>query len=109
VSTTDPAAVERLEALLEAGRDDALLRFSLGAALLRAAAPERAALHLARAVEHDPAYSAAWKLYAKALAASHRDAEAGAAYRAGIATAEARGDIQAAKERRVFLRRVGDA
>lgn len=108
MSDPDLAAAKRLEALLAAGRDDALLRFSLGAAWLRAAAPERAALHLARAVDHDPAYSAAWKLYAKALTATGHDAEARAAYRSGIEAAEARGDRQAAKEMRVFLRRLGD-
>jgi len=109
MSDTDWNAVERLEKLLATGRDDALLRFSLGAALLRADAPQRATPHLARAVEHDPEYSAAWKLYAKALAATGREREAGDAYRRGITAAEARGDLQAVKEMRVFLRRLGAA
>ena len=97
--------VDNLEAMLAAGRDDALLRFSLGNAYL-ADQPALAAEHLARAVEHDPGYSAAWKIYAKALTAAGREAEAIAAYRQGIAAAETNGDIQAAKEMKVFLRRL---
>ncbi|HET7675566.1 MAG TPA: hypothetical protein VFL54_08595 [Gammaproteobacteria bacterium] len=98
--------IERFEQTLATGRDSALLRFSLGNEYLKAALPARAAEHLARAVELDPRYSAAWKLYGKALAAAGRETEAVAAFTQGIATAEARGDKQAAKEMRVFLRRL---
>lgn len=97
--------VENLESMLAAGRDDALLRFTLGSAYLDEQ-PARAAEHLARAVALDPDYSAAWKIYGKALAAAGRDEEAKHAYRQGIATAERRGDVQAAKEMKVFLRRL---
>ena len=96
---------ENLEAMLAAGKDDALLRFSLGNAYLEKQ-PARAALHLARAVELNPRYSAAWKIYGKALTAAGREDEAIEAYRRGITTAEGNGDIQAAKEMRVFLRRL---
>ena len=99
------SVVENLEAMLAAGREDALLRFSLGNAYLKDR-PALAAEHLARAVELDPAYSAAWKLYGKALAAAGRADEAREAYRRGIEVAEEKGDIQAAKEMRVFLRRL---
>ena len=58
------------------------------------------------AVEHDPGYSAAWKLLGKALEGDGRDEEAAAAWRRGIEAAEAKGDKQAAKEMAVFLRRV---
>jgi len=100
----DPA--ERFEALLASGKDGALLRFGLGMHYLKAGDAERAAQHLRRAVEQDPAYSAAWKLLGKALADSGANAEAMEAYRSGIAAAEARGDKQAAKEMTVFLRRL---
>ncbi len=60
--------VERFEAMLASGRDDALLRFSLGLGYLRAGDAARAAQHLRRAVEHDRDYSAAWKLLGQALA-----------------------------------------
>lgn len=98
--------VERFEAMLASGRDSALLRFSLGLQYLRAGDASRAATHLARAVEQDPEYSAAWKLLGKALSENGDAAEAANAYRKGIAAAERRGDKQAAKEMAVFLRRL---
>jgi predicted Zn-dependent protease len=95
-----------LEKLLAGGRDDALLRFSLGGACLKEGDAESAALHLGRAVEQDPAYSAAWKLLGQALVAARRPADAALAWQRGIETAESKGDIQAAKEMRVFLKRL---
>ncbi|RMD69724.1 MAG: tetratricopeptide repeat protein, partial [Gammaproteobacteria bacterium] len=67
---------------------------------------EKAALHLAQAVARDPGYSAAWKLYGKALSELGRTEEAKEAYRRGIEAAERKGDVQAAKEMRVFLKRL---
>lgn len=97
--------IANLEKLLAAGQDTAVLRFSLGNAWL-ATDPARAAGHLARAVELDPKYSAAWKLLGKALAAAGRAGEARDAYTQGITVAESKGDIQAAKEMKVFLKRL---
>ena len=51
-------------------------------------------------------FSAAWKLLGKALTDADHLQEALASYRQGIAVAEARGDIQAAKELKVFVRRI---
>ena len=100
------ATIENFEAMLAAGRDNALLRYSLGSEYLKRGDAEKAAGHLRRAVEHDPKYSAAWKLLGRALADAERLEEALAAYRQGIAVAEARGDVQAAKEMGVFVRRI---
>jgi len=97
---------DNLEKLLATGRDDALLRFSLGQAWLKAGDAARAAEHLRRAVEHDPRYSAAWKLLGKALAEAGDPAGAAEAWRRGITVAGERGDIQAEKEMKVFLRRL---
>ena len=97
--------IENLEGMLARGQDNALLRFSLGGAYLKTGDNERAVAHLARAVAHDPLYSAAWKLYGRALAAQGRNRDAVAAFDTGIAAAEAKGDIQAAKEMRVFRKR----
>lgn len=97
---------QALEQLLSKGRDDALLRFSLGGACLKEGDAAAAAEHLAHAVEHDPEYSAAWKLLGRALADAGRPAEAAEAWARGIEAAERRGDVQAAKEMRVFLRRL---
>ncbi len=98
--------VERFEALLAAGKDSALLRFSLGSHYLKAGDAERAAGHLRSAVAQDKDYSAAWKLLGKALEGIGDRAAASDAYRDGIATADRRGDKQAAKEMTVFLRRL---
>ena len=98
--------VERFEAMLAAGRDDALLRFSLGMHYLQGGEAARAVEHLRRAVAHDADYSAAWKLLGKALAEAGDATGAAAAYRDGIAAAGRRGDKQAAKEMTVFLRRL---
>ncbi len=102
-------AIENFEKLLAAGQDSALLRFGLGVAYQKAGDVDRAVEHLARAVEMDSGYSAAWKAYGKALAEAGRAAEAMDAYRRGIAAAETRGDIQAAREMSVFLKRLQKA
>ena len=101
--------VERFEALLAAGKDSALLRFSLGMGYLKAGDSLRAVEHLRAAVAQDPAYSAAWKLLGKALADTGDAQGAIDAYERGIAAAEQRGDKQAAKEMTVFLRRLRKA
>ena len=99
-------SIADFEKMLAAGRDNALLWFSLGNEYLKAGQPLEAATHLRRAVEQDPKYSAAWKLLGRALTEAEAWDEALAAYREGIAVAEARGDKQAAKEMGVFMRRI---
>ena len=103
------AALASFERMLAAGKDGALLRFSLGTEYLKAGDAAAAVTHLARAVELDPRYTAAWKFYAKALAAADRGADALDAYRQGIDVAHARGDKQAEKEMTVFARRLEGA
>lgn len=98
--------VERFEQLLAAGKDSALLRFSLGSHYLKAGDAARAAGHLRAAVDKDAGYSAAWKLLGKALDELGERAGAIDAYRHGIGAAEQHGDKQAAKEMAVFLRRL---
>ena len=97
---------ERFEALLAAGKDNALLRFSLGLHYLNAGDAARAAAHLRAAVGHDRDYSAAWKLLGRALAQTGARPEAQDAFRQGIEAANRKGDKQAAKEMTVFLRRL---
>ena len=97
---------ENFEKLLESGTDNSMLRFSLGNAYHQAGEFQKAVVHLRKAVEQDPGYSAAWKLLGKALAESGQAGEAMQAYTRGIDCAEEKGDVQAAKEMRVFLKRL---
>jgi Tfp pilus assembly protein PilF len=101
--------IDNFEAMLARGQDSALLRYSLGNEYLKADDAAKAADHLAEAVRLDPGYSAAWKLYGKALAALGSHAQAIEAFDQGIATAESKGDVQAAKEMRVFRKRAEKA
>jgi predicted Zn-dependent protease len=100
------SAIENLEKLLAAGKDSALLRFGLGSEYLKAGDAGMAAGHLQRALALDPGYSAAWKLLGQALTGLNRFSEALAAYRQGVEAAQRNGDLQAAKEMRVFARRL---
>jgi len=100
------ALIENFEKMLAAGKDSALLRFSLGNEYAKAGEAARAVEHLQAAVRLDPGYSAAWKLLGKALAGLQRDDEARQAYAQGIAAAEGHGDKQAAREMAVFLKRL---
>ena len=95
-----------LEALLAKGQDNALLRYSLGNEYLNGGAAAAAVTHLKSAVSHDPDYSAAWKLLGKANASLGDVPAARQAWEQGIAAATRKGDKQAEKEMRVFLRRL---
>ena len=101
--------IENLQAMLENGQDNALLRFTLGSQLLKAGDVEQALPHLAAAVAQDAGYSAAWKLYGKALVEAGELQQAHVVYRQGVEAAEGNGDIQAAREMKVFLKRVDKA
>lgn len=102
--TTD--SIARLRAQVGGPRDGALLRFALGQALLGNGDAAGAAGALREALAFDETYSAAWKLLGRALSESGDAAAAAAAWERGIEVAGARGDVQAAKEMGVFLRRL---
>lgn len=103
------AIIANLEKMLGGPRDGALLRHSLGSELLKAGDAAGAAQRFREAIERDANYSAAWKMLGKALAESGDIAGALAAYEQGIAVAEKRGDVQAAKEMTVFAKRMRKA
>jgi len=92
--------------MLAKGPDNALLRYSLGSEYLKENHLATAIEHFSKAVELDPNYSSAWKGYAKALAENKQIQEAIEIYTQGIKVAEQRKDYQAAKEMRVFLKRL---
>jgi predicted Zn-dependent protease len=87
-------------------RDGALLRFSLGNALLAEGEAGMAIDELRRAVAFDSTYSAAWKLLGKACLDAGQTQAAAEAWGNGISAAAQRGDKQAEKEMGVFLRRL---
>ena len=98
--------LDNLMKMLGAGRDNALLRYSLGNEYLKAGEAAAAVEHLRAALAHDADYSAAWKLLGKAYEAIGSRADALEAYRKGIEVADRKGDKQAAKEMAVFARRL---
>lgn len=101
--------IATLEKMLDGPRDDALLRLTLGRALLDEGRVEEALAHLAEAVSRKPDYTAAWKTLGRAMQeAGDLDAAAGA-YGRGIEVARAQGDVQAEKEMTVFLKRIDRA
>lgn len=100
---------ENLERMLQRGQDSPLLRFSLGSECLKTGDLVAAVEHLRRAVEINPAYSAAWRALGQAHARAGNAARAAEVYEQGIQAAEANGDLQAAREMRVFLNRVRKA
>ncbi len=93
-----------LERLLAGGQESPVLRFSLGSAYLPTDAA-RAVTHFTRAIELKPDYSAAWKMLGAAQTAAGNLSLAIEAYARGIEIAQKNGDVQAAKEMGVFLRR----
>jgi uncharacterized protein HemY len=100
------ALIDNLEAMLARGQDTALLRYGLGGEYLKLKQYDKAVAHLRAAITLDAKYSAAWKLLGEALAAVGTTDDAIRAYEAGIRAAEEKGDIQAVKEMRVFLKRL---
>ena len=99
-------ALASFERMLAAGKDSALLRYSIGNEYAKAKDWRSASEALAKAVELDPQYTAAWKLYGRALVETGRPHDALAAYRNGIEVAKRKGDRQAEKEMTVFARRI---
>ncbi|MEI2418285.1 tetratricopeptide repeat protein [Orrella sp. JC864] len=98
--------IDRLQAMLAQGQDNLLLRFSLGKGYAEQGRPEKAREHLEAAVAFDPEHSAAWKWLGRACLELGDVPGARRAWQAGLAASERRGDVQAGKEMRVFLKRL---
>lgn len=97
---------ERLEAMLSAGRDEPILRYTLAKQYLESGDTDKALEHAKVAVELDADYSAAWRLLGNIQVAAGQGEAAAATFAHGIEVAERRGDQQAVREMRVFLRRL---
>lgn len=98
--------LQAMEKILEQGKDNAMLRCSLGMGYLKEKNIEKAIEHFAFALLYDQNYSAAWKGYAKALTENNLIEIAIDAYQKGISIAQNNGDLQAVKEMQVFLKRL---
>ena len=98
IACMDPQLqIERLSKLLDGPRDGPLLRNAEAIGYYRDV--------LAR----DAKFSAAWKELGKALVADDQPEEALRVYREGHQVATDKGDLQAAKEMAVFIRRLEKA
>lgn len=101
--------IATLQTMLEKGQDSLILRFGLAQALVKrndSGDTKEAITHLLKALEFDAEYSAALKLLGKAYVQTDQHQLAIQTYENGIKIAEGKGDIQAAKEMRVFLKRL---
>ena len=98
--------IANLEALLAKGNDAPALRFALATRYLDVGDAAAAERHAEAAVALDATYSAGWKVLGQARAAAGDERGAAESFRRGIEVAGARGDVQAAKEMQVFLRRI---
>ena len=101
--------IASLEELISSGRDSAMLRLALARLLARDDRMPEAIIHLEKVVTQDPSYTAAWKDLGRFRFSGGHVEAAIAAWRQGIVVAHARGDKQAEKEMRVFLRRAEKA
>ena len=109
VPTSPDSLKQRLERAAAEGKDTALTRFALGKILFEEGDSAGATPHFLRAVDLNPDYAAAWAQLGKAQAANGNIEEAMKAYRDGIAAAERVGEIQAALQMKVFLKRLEKA
>ncbi len=96
----------RLQAMLDAGQDNLLLRFTLGKSMFEQAEFENAITHLTAALSFDERFSNAWKLLGRARLALGDAAGARQAWERGTEVATERGDAQVAKEIAVFVKRL---
>jgi Flp pilus assembly protein TadD len=110
MSNTAPSDLDgrkqRLERATAEGKDTALTRFALGKILLEQGNSAAAVIHFQRAVELRADYAAAWAQPGRAWTTSGKVDEAMKSYRDGIAVAERLGEIQAALQMKVFLKRL---
>jgi len=98
--------IQQFQELIALEPQDTMLRFGLGELYIEAQDFASAAEQFAEIVRLDPQYSAAYRYLGQAYTALDRPQEAAEAFQRGIAVAEARGDLQTAKEMQVFLRRL---
>lgn len=98
--------IDTLEQMLQQGQDGAMLRYGLASAYWQQGDVDKALTHAGEAINFQPAYSAAWQLYAKALEASGYYQDALRAYHEGHQVAEEQGDKQVANVLSVLYKKL---
>lgn len=98
--------IKQLEKLVKENPKNALMHYTLGIEYLRAGKDDKAITSLKKTINLEPEYSAAYRELGKALVKTNLREEAIEIFNKGIAVAEEKGDIQTAKEMRVFLKRI---
>jgi len=98
--------INALRKMIEAGRDGAMPRLTLGEAMAREGQTEEAVVHLQKAIEFDPDYSAAWRSLGRLQLKAGDTTAAAATFREGLAAARRRGDMQIVRELEVRLKRL---
>ena len=93
----------KLEQMLEKSPEDVFLSFGLAMELAKEGMTEEALTQFDRVLRIDPSYLTAYFQKGSALIAAGRVPEARAALAAGLAAANASGDLHAASEMRALL------
>ena len=100
--------IKELENMIAQNPNNPLMHYTLGIEYLRAEKPAKATDVLQKAIDLQPDYSAAYRELGKALIKLKSNNKAIDIFNKGIAVAEGKGDIQTAKEMRVFLKRISN-
>ena len=92
-----------MEAMLQEGQDNALLRFTMGSAFLKHQKYQQAIEQFKMAVEIKPDFSSAWLLYAKAMLGAGEIRAAREIIASGIKVANKTSDEKTAAELQTLL------
>src|SRR5690606_5646724 len=101
--------IQRLEAMLEAGTDNLLLRFGLGKAYAEMQQYDQAIAHLKQAIQFDAMHSSSWFWLGRAQFEHGMLDDAEKTLDKAVQVATEKGDSQTVKMAQVFLRRVKKA
>ncbi|NIT57479.1 MAG: hypothetical protein GWN00_14995 [Aliifodinibius sp.] len=92
--------------MIKTDPENALFHYMLGLEYLKAEHSGKAVEPLRESIRIKPDYSAAYRELGKALEKEEQTSEAIEIYEKGIDVAEEQGDLQTAKEMRVFVKRL---
>lgn len=101
--------IERLQALVQTDESDALTHFLLGRELMEVGRFAEAASALEKTIQLNPEYTAAYRFLGDAHRQAGNMARAREIYEVGIGVSEATGDLQAGKEMKVYLKKLGES